>query len=335
MIFGGLSRSSLAALAVSVTIFAWAAAFPLIHIGLQTLKPLPLAADRFALAAIVASLWLAASRPKLPTWGDLGRFVLCGLAGMALYNALLNAGQQTVSPGAAAFSVGTCPMLTALLAALFLKERFGQWGWIGSLVALTGVAVIAAGQPGGLRFGAGASLMLCAALSLASYFTLQRPLVPRYGPLACTAYTIIAGALMLVPWLGSGIVGLVHPQAHWNAIGAVFALAILSSAIGFATWCYALDYYGASRASNFLYLTPPLSLLISLLLTGETVRLTTVGGGFLAIAGVAVVNLRSKLSGKVRLPKCITQLGLDRAASTWGGYQVAAPRDNRPCLADD
>ena len=137
--------------------------------------------------------------------------------------------------------------------------------------------------------------MLCAALSLASYFALQSPLVPRYGPLACTAYTIIAGALMLTPWLGSGIVGLVSPQPHWNAIGAVFALAVLSSAIGFATWCYALDYYGASRASNFLYLTPPVSLLISWVLTGETLRLTTICGGFLAIAGVAVVNLRKHL----------------------------------------
>src|SRR4051794_39170216 len=163
--------------AVAVTIVAWASAFPLIRIALAGLSPLSLAAARFWLAGSIAAVWLAAIRLARPSIRDAGIFVLCGLAGIALYNACLNTGQKTVSPGAASFLVNTGPIITAILATLFLRERFGRMAWAGSVVAFAGVAIIARGQPGGLHLGAGASLVVVAAVCQATYFTLQRPLV--------------------------------------------------------------------------------------------------------------------------------------------------------------
>jgi hypothetical protein len=54
-----------------------------------------------------------------------------------------------------------------------------------------------------------------------------------------------------------------------------------------------------------------------------------------ALARIAIVSRRFKRIAKGRVPKSITEWGLDRAAGTWGGYQAAAPRDNRQCLAGD
>ena len=198
-------RTYLAFIAVFVTVLAWASAFPLIRIALDGLSPLSLAAARFWLAAAIAAAWLLIARPARPSRRDAGIFLLCGLAGIALYNACLNTGQKTVSPGAASFLVNIGPIVTALLATLFLRERFGRTAWAGSVIALAGVAIIARGQPGGLHLGAGASLVVMAAVCQATYFTLQRPLVPRYGALACTAYTFIAGALLLTPWLPGAV----------------------------------------------------------------------------------------------------------------------------------
>jgi drug/metabolite transporter (DMT)-like permease len=325
----------LAFAAVFVTVLAWASAFPLIRIALGGLSPLPLAAARFWLAASIAAIWLLAVRPAVPNRRDVAVFLLCGLAGIAFYNACLNTGQKTVSPGAASFLVNTGPIITALLATLFLRERFGRIAWIGSAVALAGVAVIARGQPGGLHLGAGASLVVMAAACQATYFTLQRPLVPRYGALASTAYTFIAGALLLTPWLPKAVVSLAAAGPSSPTAYALVALVLLPSIIGYAAWTYALGILGAARAANFLYLVPPVATGISYLLTGEIPGWSTLVGGLVAITGVAIVNLRSKLIGKVRLPKCITEWGLDRAAGTWGGYQAAAPRDNRACPAAD
>lgn len=92
-----------AAGAVAFTIVSWASAFPFIRIGLHGLTPLQLAAARFATAAVLALAWLAWRRPPKPSRGDALRFLACGLLGIALYNALLNTGEQTVSAGAASF----------------------------------------------------------------------------------------------------------------------------------------------------------------------------------------------------------------------------------------
>ena len=79
------------------TVFVWALSFPLTKIALADLAPLPLAAARFAIASLLIGGWLLWKRPPLPNGTDGVRFLLCGLIGIAVYNALLNSGQRTVS----------------------------------------------------------------------------------------------------------------------------------------------------------------------------------------------------------------------------------------------
>ncbi|KVH48072.1 DMT family transporter [Burkholderia diffusa] len=282
-----------AAGAVAFTIVSWASAFPFIRIGLHGLAPLQLAAARFATAAVLVIAWLAWRRPNIPAKGDALRFLVCGLLGIALYNALLNTGEQTVSAGAASFIVNTLPIFTAVLAAIFLRERFNRWGWLGSLVSLAGIAVIAHGQPGGLVLGSGSTLILGAALCSASYFVLQRRLIPVYGALPCAAYTLLAGALLLTPWLPGALVSLGGGASRDTAL-AVLVLGVFPAALGYATWTFALGYFGAARAANFLYLTPAVATALSMALTGERPGIETVCGGLLAIAGVIFVALRGR-----------------------------------------
>ncbi|WP_321852028.1 DMT family transporter [Burkholderia diffusa] len=282
-----------AAGAVAFTIVSWASAFPFIRIGLHGLAPLQLAAARFATAAVLVIAWLAWRRPQMPAKGDALRFLVCGLLGIALYNALLNTGEQTVSAGAASFIVNTLPIFTAVLAAVFLRERFNRWGWLGSLVSLAGIAVIAHGQPGGLVLGSGSTLILGAALCSASYFVLQRRLIPVYGALPCAAYTLLAGAVLLTPWLPGALVSL-GGGASRDTVLAVLVLGVFPAALGYATWTFALGHFGAARAANFLYLTPAVATALSMALTGERPGIETVCGGLLAIAGVILVALRGR-----------------------------------------
>ena len=278
--------------AVAFTIVSWAAAFPLIRIALNELAPIQLAAARFAIAAILIVAWLAWTRPPLPARSDALRIFLCGLAGIALYNIFLNTGQQTVAAGAASFIVNGAPIITALLALVFLNERFTIWGWIGTLVSFTGIGIIASGQPGGLSFGAGAMFIVGAAICTASYFVLQKPLVAKYGAMPCAAYTMLTGALLLSPWLPAATATLAN--ASHLTIGAVVALAVFPAALGYATWTYALGYFGAARGSNFLYLIAPVATALAFLFTAEVPNVQTLAGGALSIAGVIIVNTRGR-----------------------------------------
>lgn len=285
-----------ALVAALVTIFAWASAFPLIRVALQHLEPLPLAAARFFLAAIVVTLWISVARPRRPSLRDTGIFIACGLIGIGFYNALLNTGQQTVAAGAASFLINTGPIITAALASLLHRESFGPAAWFGSFVALAGVTLIALGQTGGVSLGHGASLIIGAAFCHAIYFIIQRPLVPHYGALACAAYTIIAGAIALAPWLPDAYASLSAVGYRSAALWPLLLLALVPSVIGYAAWNFALDGFGAARAANFLYLVPPVAVTLALVLANEVPSWRTIVGGAIAIAGVAIVNRRGHVS---------------------------------------
>lgn len=278
------------------TVFVWALSFPLTKIALLDLPPLSLAAARFAIASPVILGWLAWKRPPLPKQSDVARFALCGLIGIALYNALLNAGQQTIGASAASFIVNTVPILTALFATLFLDEHFTKRGWAGALLGLAGVGIIVAGQSGGFALGSGAFLIFGSAVAQAAFFVIQRPLVARYGALTSTAYTIVAGTLMLSPWLVGGLSALVAPGTAQSTRFAVVALAFLPALLGYAAWAYALGQIGAARSAAFLYLVPPTATLLAYVITGEAPGVATVVGGLVALAGVALVNTRGRVA---------------------------------------
>jgi drug/metabolite transporter (DMT)-like permease len=283
-----------AIIAVVCTIVSWAAAFPFIRLGLQGLSPMQLAAARFATAAILVVCWLIYAKPKRPSMPHLALFALSGFLGIASYNALLNTAELTVAPGAAAFIMSTSPIFTAILARIFLQEKLNGWGWLGSLFSFAGIGLIAQGQPDGLVPGSGATLILLAAAASAAYFVLQRRLIPVYGPLASTAYTLLAGALLLSPWLPGAFHALAAPSASVGTREAVLILGVFPAALGYATWTIAIGHFGATRVANFLYLLPALATALSMWLTGERPGSMTITGGLIAVAGVAFVAARGR-----------------------------------------
>lgn len=256
--------------------------------ALRDVAPLPLASIRFALASLLAIAWLVWRRPPRTNGSDLVIVAISGVVGIALYNMLLNSGQATVSAGAASFIVNTQPVFMAILAVLFLREAFNRWSWIGTALGLAGIAMIAWGQPGGLSFGAGSSLILGAALCAAAYSTMLRPLFARSDPMDVTAMMMICGALALLPWLSDGVRQ--TSAASADVVAAVVFLAVAPAAIGYACWTYAIKSFGAARAGQFLYLIPPLATLLAWAGLGETPGWTTLLGGALALSGVVLVN---------------------------------------------
>jgi drug/metabolite transporter (DMT)-like permease len=279
-----------AAIAIIITIFAWASAFPAIRAGLAAFGPLELGAVRFAIAAVPAAIFLAITRPKLPDAGDLWRFGVGGFGFVALYTGLLNYGELTVSAGAASFIINISPILTALFATAFLGERFSVIAWGGTLLSFAGIGIIALGEGEGLRFDAGALLIFGAAFVTATNSIVQKPLFTRHNPLAVSAWNMVVGALALSPFLPSGLAQAAVADAH--GLFAAIYLGVVPSLVAYASWAVALSRLPASRASNFLYCVPPVATLMGFVWLGEAPGLLGILGGALALVGVVIVNLR-------------------------------------------
>jgi len=279
-------------LAAATTVLVWAAAFPAIQLAVREVNPVPLAAARFAIAALPMLLLLAWKRPPLPKGRDLLHFAVSAALGIASYNILLNSGQQTVAAGAASFLIKLESVVTAILAVLVLRESFDRRAWIGTAICLGGAALIASGQPGSFGLGSGALLVLGAAISSGLAFVIQKRLVATYGALTSAAVNILLGALFLSPWLGTGVAQM--QAASMPGIGAVVFLGLFPAAVGYVAWMMTLGYFGAARAANVLYLVPPVTMVIAFFVTGEVPSLLTLAGGLAVLTGVVLVNARRK-----------------------------------------
>ena len=60
----------------------------------------------------------------------------------------------------------------------------------------------------------------------------MRVSTPVYGLLACTAYTLLAGELLLSPWLPGAISALASPVSSSSTLVAVIVLGVFPAALG-------------------------------------------------------------------------------------------------------
>lgn len=278
------------AIALAVTIIAWASAFPAIRAGLASFGPAELGALRFAIAAVPAALFLIVTRPALPKANEAWRFAFGGIVFVALYTVLLNHGELTVSAGAASFIINVSPIITAVLALVLLRERFPLLAWLGTLVSFGGVGLIALGEGDGLSINRGALLILGGAFCTAFTSIVQKPLFRDHSPLTVAAWNMVIGALCLAPALPAGF-----EQASLASREALFAmiyLGIVPSLFAYASWAVVLSRLPAARASNFFYCIPPVATLIGFLWLGEMPGVVGLIGGALALGGVVIVNLK-------------------------------------------
>ena len=282
-----------------VTLFLWASAFVGIRVAIEHYSPGALALFRFLVASLLLTSYMFArgrgASVRRATRSDWLGFAALGLTGVFIYHVALNAGERTVSAGAASLLVNTTPVFTVLLAAMFLKDHLGRRGTLGMVIAFAGAGLVSIGanvtNGGGLKLEIGAIFVLIAAVSQAFYFIVQKDMLERFGALELTTVSTVCGCLMLSMFTFELIDSVT--AAPRSASMVALYLGIGPSAGAYLGWAHILSKLPVSRAVTLLYLVPVLAYLLGWALLGETPSLLSVLGGMATIAGVALVHRRS------------------------------------------
>ena len=269
--------------AVAIAVISWGESWVSIRAAVAHFAPGQLAFGRYFIASLVLLPLLIRNRPRFERRDWLPIFI-SGVCGFSLYNLALNAGELTISAGAAALVGSIIPVLVTLGASLFLKHHVSRRALLGAGVSFSGVALLSLGGRGGIHVSTGALLVVCAAFCAATYQLIQVRLRPRYGALDLTAAAIIGGTVALFPFSG-GLIGAIRaapPSATLHMIG----LGVFPGALGYVLWSWALSRMSVARVMSFLFLISPCAVLMGWFFLGELPSTLELCGGALALSGV-------------------------------------------------
>ena len=280
------ARTDVAALAAGlVTVTLWGSAFVAIRDAGQTLSPGSLALGRLLVSVVVLGIAASIWREPLPERRDLLGIAAFGVLFLGAYSVALNAAEHRVDAGTAAMLINAGPILIAILAGIFLKEGFPRWLFSGCAVAFSGCVLIGlAGSRSGSRAGLGIALLILAAFAYATAVVIQKPVLARVSPLQVTWLGCVAATVVCLPFAPT-LAGELD-DAGATAIGWIVYLGVAPTALGFATWAYALRRMSAGRLASLAYLIPVVAILLGWVLLGETPPWLAAAGGALCLAGV-------------------------------------------------
>lgn len=273
----------------------WSASFVAGKVGVTDCPPLILLTARFLGAGgLILGVLALRGRPWDLSRRDVIAFAILGIANNALYLGFGYVGMLTVSAGLNALIVSANPVFTAILAATFLGERMTARKVAGLLLGMAGVAMIVAH-----RITAGTDAVVGIVFSVGSLAAmvagtlLFRVLAPKGDLWLGNGVQNISGGLALVPfaWAFSDVGDIVPSARLFWAFGY---LVLFGSIIAFVLWFHMLNVFGATAASAYHFLMPPLGMFFGWLILGEHLTGWDLIGIVPVALGIALVTRPAK-----------------------------------------
>jgi len=204
----------------------------------------------------------------------------------------------------AALMVGTMPVILAIGATIFTRERLGRLGWLALAASTCGVTLITLSGTR-VQIGRGGpslegDLLVVVSLMLSlGWILLNRHLMQGHSPLVVTAYGVLSGTAMLLAWvlLTSGpppVQGL-SPQV-WVALAASGLLCTASTML---LWNWGIHRVPAARAGVFLNIEPAMGSLLGVVLLGDRLGPGAWVGGAIIIAAAVVLTTTGKTESEI------------------------------------
>ena len=274
----------------------WGVSFVATKAVVGEISPTTVIFTRAALGSLLLGAILAfRGEAVLPPRQSLGPLALMGFVGVAFHGLLQAHALRLTSAVSTGWLIGLIPVWSALLAALFLRERLGPRKLAGLGLGFAGaLLVVTRGDLGpgllALPTTRGDLLVLASTVNWAVYSVLGHATIRRLGPTRATAGAMLLGGLMLAPAFlasaGWSDLARLSP-AGW---GALLFLGLAASGLGYLFWYGALERIETTRVASLLYLEPLVTLAAAVLLLGEPVGAATAAGGLTVLGGVALVQ---------------------------------------------
>ena len=303
----------------AISVFFWGITFVCTKYLLRDFTSLEILFYRFISAYL--GLWLL--RPKLIKIApkDNLLFALAGLTGVVLYQLTENIAIHFTNASNVSVIVSICPLFTAIISQIFLKEKhLSVWFITGFVISITGVTLVCLNGNTSLEFNPkGDFLALLSGICWGFYSMLISVANRRnYDPVCSTRRIFFFSVLMMLPlsfcgWLLSfkGSEGADFLQSLYfsfdKAVNAsrfsnplnwlyLLFLGVVANGFCFAMWNKACKICGTVKINCALYLIPVVTIIFAFFTLGEKITLLGGAGALITIVGLFISERKTNQS---------------------------------------
>ncbi len=283
------------------TLIVWGTTYISTKVLLKDFQPVEILLFRFVMGLI--ALFIAYPHTlKWTTTKQEVTFALAGLSGLTMYYLLENVALTYTSASNVGVIISVAPFFTAVLSGIFLKEEKPSWSfYLGFVVAMGGICIISFNGAELNLNPRGDFLALVAAFVWALYAVLSKKIAGYgYNIIQSTRRIFTYGIIFMLPCLFffDFRLDLSRFSNGVNLLNMLY-LGICASAVCFVTWNFAVKVLGAVKTSAYIYASPVITVVMSVIILKERVNALSATGIALTLAGLLLSDVKMFMKKRV------------------------------------
>jgi drug/metabolite transporter (DMT)-like permease len=271
----------------------WGSSYLFIRVAVAPLGPLVVAFLRVFIAGLGLLAFATFRRRRAEIPGISKPFLILGLLNSAVPYGLIALAELHLTASMAGILNATTPLFTAVVVAMWSKERLAAKTILGLVMGFAGVAVLVGWNPapfdGWLALSVAAMLLASLSYGVASAYAKRA--LSGISSLGAAAGQQISAAVILVPFgLATASMGKSDTSPSIRVALAMLALGLLCTSVAYLLYFHLIASVGAVNTISVTFLIPIFGIAWSALFLGEAVRPAMAVGLAVILASVVLVT---------------------------------------------
>lgn len=304
-----MNKKIIAYMLAVLSVFFWGITFVSTKILLTDFSALEILFIRFLLAYF--GLWIIRPKWEKIRFKDNVWFLLAALSGVVIYQFTENLAINYTTASNVSVIVSICPMFTAIVCQIFLKEKnLTNFFIIGFVISIIGVGLVSLNGKIELSLNPlGDLLALCASVCW-GFYSLVISIINKkhYDSICGTRRIFFYAVICMIPLMIAGSFSgkdssiFVTLNAEINAyrfskivnwVNLLF-LGLIASGFCFVAWNKACNELGTVKISTGIYMIPVVTIIFAFVVLHEKLSIMGITGSMLTIAGLFISGIKSK-----------------------------------------
>lgn len=279
---------------ITISMLFWGLSFIWSKIALEQYAPITVIFFRLVISSAFLFSYLKISRglEKIAK-EDRKWFLFLALAEPFFYFLGENFGLLYVSSSVTSAIIATIPLVTPLIAFLFLKEKVDKFTIAGIFISFFGIIYMLVNRDFSMNASPkGVALLFLAVFSAVGYAFFIKKLANKYKAITILFWQNVIGAVYFLPlFMIFDLKDVLSIVPSLKAVLAIVQLALFASSLAFLLFIIVVAKLGMVRANIFTNLIPVFTAFFAYFILGELINLQKVIGIFLVITGIVIAQI--------------------------------------------